>query len=73
MEAEAQPLVEHLNLSKDEPSKIPPPAPAITFSGEVNGASVHVVSNGKFSPELGTFAATAFPSFCSKPSLKNVS
>ncbi len=46
MEAEAQPLVERLALSRDEPSRIPPPAPCVTFSGTCFGISVHLVCNG---------------------------
>jgi len=46
MEAEAQPLVERLALNRDEPSRIPPPAPCVTFSGTCFGISVHLVCNG---------------------------
>ena len=47
MEAEAKPLIEGLGLKRDEPSLIPPPAPAVTFSGSKGGAKIHVVCNGR--------------------------
>ena len=47
MEAEAAPLVEHLKLVKARESPLPGPIPALVFSGDVHGAKVHVVTNGK--------------------------
>lgn len=46
MEAEAAPLIERLAL---QPSigAIPPPAPCAVYSGTYQGATVHVVVNGK--------------------------
>jgi hypothetical protein len=46
MEAEAQPIMEDLKLQRDSPSLIAEPAPTITFSGEVNGAKIHLACNG---------------------------
>ena len=46
MEAEAAPLLEALQLSRDEPPRIPPPAPCISFSGRVQDLDVHIVCNG---------------------------
>ena len=46
MEAEAAPLLEALQLSRDDPPRIPPPAPCISFSGRVQDLDVHIVCNG---------------------------
>jgi len=46
MEAEAAPLVAELGLQQDSPSRIPPPATCVTFSGRVKGLSVHIAVNG---------------------------
>eukprot|EP00192_Tetraselmis_astigmatica_P019023 CAMPEP_0117662892 /NCGR_PEP_ID=MMETSP0804-20121206/8293_1 /TAXON_ID=1074897 /ORGANISM="Tetraselmis astigmatica, Strain CCMP880" /LENGTH=250 /DNA_ID=CAMNT_0005469817 /DNA_START=62 /DNA_END=814 /DNA_ORIENTATION=+ len=46
MEAEAKPMVEKLGLTKDEPSRIPPPATCVTFSGKHGGLNVHIACNG---------------------------
>ena len=48
MEAEAQPLVDRLGLNRDEPSRIAPPAPCVTFSGPCYGLDVHLVCNGAY-------------------------
>lgn len=47
MEAEAAPLVNELNLTKDDPPRIAAPAPCVSFSGQYAGMEVHVVCNGK--------------------------
>ena len=47
MEAEGLPLVESLGLQRDEPSKIAPPAPCVTFSGSRFGLDIHLVCNGE--------------------------
>lgn len=47
MEAEAAPLVEHLGLKKTAPSPFKGALPAVVFTGTVNGATVHVITNGK--------------------------
>ncbi|KAK9839240.1 hypothetical protein WJX81_003627 [Elliptochloris bilobata] len=47
MEAEGLPLVESLGLRRDEPSRIAPPAPCVTFSGSRHGIDIHLVCNGK--------------------------
>uniref|UniRef100_A0A7S0Y7R1 Nucleoside phosphorylase domain-containing protein n=1 Tax=Polytomella parva TaxID=51329 RepID=A0A7S0Y7R1_9CHLO len=47
MEAEATPFIQALGLIKDEPSKLPGPIPAVSFSGDYEGLKVHVVWNGK--------------------------
>ncbi len=47
MEAEAAPLLDALQLSRDEPPRIPPPAPCISFSGRVQDLDVHIVCNGE--------------------------
>lgn len=47
MEAEAMPMVKSLNLSKDDPPAIPPPAPCVTYSGEDWGVRIHLVCFGK--------------------------
>ena len=47
MEAEAAPLLEALQLSRDDPPRIPPPAPCISFSGRIQDLDVHIVCNGE--------------------------
>ena len=47
MEAEALPMVKSLDLKKDDPPAIPPPAPCVTYSGEHTGVQVHLVVSGK--------------------------
>ena len=47
MEAEGLPLVESLELKRDEPSRIAPPAPCVTFSGSRFGLDIHLVCNGE--------------------------
>mmetsp|Transcript_30413 Transcript_30413/g.42090 ORF Transcript_30413/g.42090 Transcript_30413/m.42090 type:complete len:250 (-) Transcript_30413:99-848(-) len=47
MEAEAAPFVQHLKLVKDEPSLIPGPLPALSFSGTMGNSKIIVVCNGK--------------------------
>ena len=47
MEAEGLPLVESLGLQRDEPSRIAPPAPCVTFSGSRFGVDIHLVCNGE--------------------------
>jgi len=47
MEAEAAPLVAHLGLKLRGASPFKGPLPALVFSGEVGGATVHVCTNGK--------------------------
>lgn len=46
MEQEAQPLLDALQLARDEPPRIPPPAPCVSFSGRYADLDVHVVCNG---------------------------
>lgn len=46
MEAEALPVIEGLGLTRDDPPLLPPPAPAVSFSGRVGCVDVHVVCNG---------------------------
>ena len=46
MEQEAQPLLDALQLQRDEPPRIPPPAPCVSFSGHYAELDVHVVCNG---------------------------
>jgi 5'-methylthioadenosine nucleosidase len=60
MEAEAMPLVEHLGLKKVEPSPFAGPLPAVCYSGAVNGAAVHVCTNGK-SPAFGVDCVGTVP------------
>ncbi|CAL8471455.1 g10997 [Coccomyxa elongata] len=47
MEAEALPLVNILDLKEDVPPRIAPPAPAVSYTGEKHGITIHVVRNGK--------------------------
>lgn len=47
MEAEAAPMVDSLGLKRDEPAAIPPPAPCVTYSGQLHGSQVHLVTFGK--------------------------
>lgn len=47
MEAEAAPMVKALNLQKDNPPRIPPPAPCISYSGTDWGMNIHLVVFGK--------------------------
>ena len=47
MEAEAMPLINILDLKEDIPQRIPPPAPAVSYSGSKHGMNVHVVRNGE--------------------------
>lgn len=47
MEAEALPVIDGLGLTRDAPPLLPPPAPAVSFSGRVGCVDVHVVCNGK--------------------------
>lgn len=46
MEAEALPMVKSLNLKKDDPSRIPPPAPCVSYSGTDWGMNIHLVCFG---------------------------
>lgn len=46
MNAEAAPLVSALNLQKDNPPRIPPPAPCVTYSGKHHDLDVTVVWSG---------------------------
>ena len=46
MEAEAAPLLEALQLTRDEPPRIAQPAPCISFSGRYHDLDVHIVCNG---------------------------
>ena len=46
MEAEALPLVSILGLKEDDPPRIAPPAPAVSYSGTKFGITVHLVRNG---------------------------
>lgn len=62
MEAEAQPLIDDLNLRKDEPSLIPAPAPIVTFSGEFKGAKIHVACNGTPPLQEAIFPLNLLPS-----------
>ena len=54
MEQEAQPLLDMLKLQKDEPARIPPPAPCVSFSGSYADLDLHVVCNGAPLPLLGS-------------------
>ena len=47
MEAEAAPLILGLGLYKDEPQRIAPPAPCVSYSGQCHGATITVVCNGE--------------------------
>lgn len=47
MEAEAMPMVKTLNLLRDTPPAIAPPAPCHTFSGQDWGMNIHLVCFGK--------------------------
>lgn len=47
MEQEAAPLIAGLGLVKDDPSRIPKPAPCLTYSGSYAGIQILVVCNGK--------------------------
>uniref|UniRef100_A0A7S0WR43 Nucleoside phosphorylase domain-containing protein n=1 Tax=Pyramimonas obovata TaxID=1411642 RepID=A0A7S0WR43_9CHLO len=47
MEAEAAPFVEHLKLTKDEPSLLNTPLPGISYSGTHGSTKVVAVCNGK--------------------------
>ena len=47
MEAEAMPLINILDLKEDIPQRIPPPAPAVSYSGSKHGMKIHVVRNGE--------------------------
>jgi len=47
MEAEALPMVKSLNLVKDNPPAIAPPAPCVTYSGTDWGVKIHLVCFGK--------------------------
>lgn len=49
MEAEALPLVNILDLKEDVPPRIAPPAPAVSYTGEKYGITIHVVRNGEAS------------------------
>ena len=49
MEAEALPLINILDLKEDIPQRIPPPAPAVSYSGHKHGIGIHVVRNGEHS------------------------
>lgn len=41
------PLINILDLKEDIPQRIPPPAPAVSYSGSKHGIEVHVVRNGE--------------------------
>lgn len=47
MEAEAAPIVAELGFTKDDPSAIAAPAPTVTFTGERQGAKIHLACNGE--------------------------
>jgi 5'-methylthioadenosine nucleosidase len=47
MEAEAGPTIERFGLTKEVPSRLPGPTPALIYSGEYGGGRVTVVCNGK--------------------------
>lgn len=47
MEAEASPIIADLNLEKDDPPVIAPPAPTLTFHGQLQGTKIHLACNGK--------------------------
>lgn len=47
MEAEAAPIVENLELRKDDPPRIKPPAPCVSYSGKHFGVNIHLICNGK--------------------------
>eukprot|EP00884_Botryococcus_braunii_P016712 jgi/Botrbrau1/3724/Bobra.0363s0009.1 len=47
MEAEAAPAVVELGLTRDDPPRIKPPAPCISYSGTKFGLNIHLVCNGK--------------------------
>ena len=47
MEAEAMPMVKSLNLTLDDPPRIAPPAPSVSYSGEDFGARIHLVCCGE--------------------------
>jgi len=47
MEAEAAPFVQHMQLTKDEPSLLGAPLPAISYSGAHGATKIVVVCNGK--------------------------
>jgi hypothetical protein len=40
-------MVKSLNLRRDDPPRIPPPAPCVSYSGEDWGASIHLVCFGE--------------------------
>lgn len=46
MEAEAAPAVVELGLKRDDPPRIKPPAPCISYSGTKFGIDIHLVCNG---------------------------
>lgn len=48
MEQEAAPLIAGLGLVKDDPSRIPKPAPCLTYSGSYAGIQILVVCNGVY-------------------------
>ena len=41
------PLINILDLTEDIPKRIPPPAPAVSYSGSKHGMEIHVVRNGE--------------------------
>ena len=46
MEAEAAPLLDALELRRDDPPAIAAPAPCVSFSGSHFGLQLHIVCNG---------------------------
>lgn len=62
MTAEAQPIIDALDLIEDSPSIIAPPAPCVSFSGSYKGLKVHLVHLGTCKvngiSNVGTSAAT---------------
>lgn len=47
MEAEAAPMIEHMGLTKEIPSRVSGPAPLAIYSGSFQGVQVVVACNGK--------------------------
>lgn len=47
MEAEARPLLDLLELQRDQPHPLIGPAPAQVYSGAAFGLNLHVVCNGE--------------------------
>ena len=41
------PMVKSLNLTLDDPPRIAPPAPSVSYSGEDFGAKIHLVCCGE--------------------------